>query len=764
MPKRFIFMVSLALALVGFWVVISALQPARAQSSATIVVNDPGDSDTGCPDACTLRAALAEAQKGTVITFDPALTGPITVSSPLQIANLTVAINGPGADVLTIDGAGSTQIFNIQASTVSLSGVTVSNGSISGVGGGMTIMGASTVIIDQTTFENNTSTGNGGAIYSEGTLTITNSAFLNNSAGTAFGGAIENKGKALTIISSTLYGNSANDGGAISNDGQGMSVLFSTVSGNVAHRTGGAFWASGAAVTIRGSIIAGNVAEGSGGAVDILGKVTSQGYNIIGVVGTLTGLVDSDQQDVTIELGEPTVEAPAKTPTMKPAAGSIAIGKGGPKCVATDQRGVKRKNPCDVGAYESSGTAVRATATPKTKVTATPKAKVTATATPKPKATATPKVKPSSTPKPKATATPRRSPTPRSSPTPIPSPTTGPSGNQIAVNDVGDDETDCSQTCTLRGAISVAGPGDEIFFDASVSGEITINTTLEIDKDLFITGPGANVLTISGGNKVRIFTIQGAQVKITGLSLNNGFSAETGEDAAAVNPGDGGAINMTNATVTIQDATFQGNVSEKFGGAISVQAGGNLTVERSSFISNQAGKGSAANGFGGAIRHLGASMTVVNCTFYQNEAQDGGAISQDGSNPSISFSTFSQNTATRTGAAFWSNGTPIKLTGSIVAGNTDSAGTSELYGKVVSGGFNVFGKLSTGQGQISTDQVDADPLLDVLAIPDGGTMPMLGLQDGSPAIGGGGSECPATDQRGATRKNPCDSGSFETGG
>lgn len=67
----------------------------------------------------------------------------------------------------------------------------------------------------------------------------------------------------------------------------------------------------------------------------------------------------------------------------------------------------------------------------------------------------------------------------------------------------------CGASCSLREAITVANAGDTITFAAALVGQ-TITLTLGelvIDKDLTISGPGVNQLTISGNSVSRIFFI-----------------------------------------------------------------------------------------------------------------------------------------------------------------------------------------------------------------------------------------------------------------
>jgi len=76
---------------------------------------------------------------------------------------------------------------------------------------------------------------------------------------------------------------------------------------------------------------------------------------------------------------------------------------------------------------------------------------------------------------------------------------------------------------SLRQAIADAGSGDEITFADTVTGTITLTSgELSINKNLTITGPGAHVLTISGSNASRVFSIShGVEVTISGLTIAN---------------------------------------------------------------------------------------------------------------------------------------------------------------------------------------------------------------------------------------------------
>ena len=81
------------------------------------------------------------------------------------------------------------------------------------------------------------------------------------------------------------------------------------------------------------------------------------------------------------------------------------------------------------------------------------------------------------------------------------------STNLMAANQTVTNTND-SGAGSFRQAISDVGSGEEITF--SVTGMITLTSgQLEIDKNMTITGPGADQLSISGNNSSRVFMISG---------------------------------------------------------------------------------------------------------------------------------------------------------------------------------------------------------------------------------------------------------------
>ena len=105
------------------------------------------DDDATAPAPGMLRYAVLHATDGAVITFDPALNGKIieldgrSRDNHIRIAgNLT--IQGPGANLLSVDGGAATRIFFISGGTVAIGGLTLMNGAARGGDGGVATGGA----------------------------------------------------------------------------------------------------------------------------------------------------------------------------------------------------------------------------------------------------------------------------------------------------------------------------------------------------------------------------------------------------------------------------------------------------------------------------------------------------------------------------------------------------------------------------------------------------------------------------------------------
>ena len=394
-----------------------------AASAATYTVTKTADTNDGTCDAdCSLREAIAAANASAdndLIVFDKdVFYAPQTITlsgTEILIANNgSLTIHGPGYSKLTIDGNQQSRIFtgstgaviNLDAVTltrgngVSVNGVnTNSAGAIHTNGGVWTItnsvfrnnatsinagairnsVSGSSLTIDNCVFENNTAgSSSGGAIqnFSTSALNISNSLFVGNAAqgGSAGGGAIQANGQ-VRIWNSTFSGNSSSSaGGGISTNGTYFLLVNSTLTDNSAVTQGGGLHRGTTNVNafVRNNIIAGNAGVGTSPDVtNNTGGLTSEGNNVIGVVGTSTGWVKSDQTGVDPVLG-PLAYNGGLGMTHALMSGSPAAGAGNPcvltaSCatnnlavpVLTDQRAETRQplitlgiSGIDAGAYE----------------------------------------------------------------------------------------------------------------------------------------------------------------------------------------------------------------------------------------------------------------------------------------------------------------------------------------------------------------------------------------------------------------------------
>src|SRR6516164_9806958 len=237
-------------------------------------VTSPADSGDG-----SLRAMIAAAQNGDQIVFDPSLQGQtITLTSGQLAITKSLDIEGLGADQLAVSGNHASRVFSISGGvTVTLAGLTITDGRVGSGDGGGILNDSSTLSLANDVLSNNQALGapggpvNGGAIInrSGGTLTVTDSLFVHNQAiggvanGNCAGGAINNNYfSSATVSRSTFMGNDP-----IGGDG-GLGFA----------RGGGIYNALGIPLTIESSVFTGNRAVGgNSGAGTVSGEAIGGG-------------------------------------------------------------------------------------------------------------------------------------------------------------------------------------------------------------------------------------------------------------------------------------------------------------------------------------------------------------------------------------------------------------------------------------------------------------------------------------------------------
>jgi hypothetical protein len=202
---------------------------------------------------------------------------------------------------------------------------------------------------------------------------------------------------------------------------------------------------------------------------------------------------------------------------------------------------------------------------------------------------------------------------------------------------------------SLREAISLAGDGDTIVFQKSLTGHtIALKTgELDITKSLSILGLGADRLTVSGKDLSRVFAISsGADVTIDALRISHGKAAAGG---AIDNLGD---LTLTNSVLS--DSQSVGGVG---GGGIFNEAGAHLTLSGSVLTANRAVAGAGTDVLGGGLLNQG-DATVTGCVFEENEAVGGQAqdsSDQIGGSAGGGLDNFSGATLTLTRSRFVGN-------------------------------------------------------------------------------------------------------------
>ena len=792
----------------------------------TIIVNALGDAadinvgdgvcDTDAGTAgnqCTLRAALQETNfvsSADTINFSLPANSIITLDTSLPSFSGNTTIVGPGSALLTIQRSTAAGTPNFRFFTFfpingnfnnSISGLTLVNGlaptgSFFGADQGGAIFNANSctlTLTDVVIRGNNAPTGgglynagmatltntivsgnnatNGGGIYNSyagftSTLTLTNSAVDGNRANNGVAGGIFSGGSTLSVVRSTISGNTCDaQGGGIYNGSAsgnpGIATLTnSTVSGNnatgfLSNGVGGIYNASGGnTATLTNTTLTANTASGTGSGVagifngsgstanlknsivaqntsalmlhDLNGTFNSQGYNLIGKSDGTNGFtngVNGDQvgtyaTPIDPKLGVLTDNAgPTKTHALL--VGSPAIDAGN-SALTTDQRGQPRPtddqtvvnaaggNASDIGAYEAHNLEVNLTA----------------------------------------------------------------DADDGACRAIG-----TGNGCTLREAINAANAetgAELIVFSAALtsSGPATINLASplpNIADDVTLTGPGASQLTVrrNSGGFLRIFNVTATGiVSFSGLTIADGvadlsgggiqnFSTGTVSVIACTLSGNsvpngfgGGIFNKSTGTVNVTGSTLSGNSAPNAsGGAISNSSGGTVSVINSTITANQASTA------GGGLDTDTGTLNVINSTLSGNSVTfgSGGGIVSGTGTVNITNSTLRGNSAVNGGGVAKNINGTVNARNTIIAGNSASSNGPDISGNFTSRGNNLIGKSDGGSGftdgfnndEVGTVALPLDPLLGSLQN-NGGPTQTHALLAGSIAIDAG-NNCVLTD-------------------
>ncbi|CAN5303697.1 hypothetical protein BH11PLA2_BH11PLA2_38990 [soil metagenome] len=322
--------------------------------------------------------------------------------------------------------------------------------------------------------------------------------------------------------------------------------------------------------------------------------------------------------------------------------------------------------------------------------------------------------------------------------------------------------TDNSGAGSLREAIlnsnsNSAGTIDIISFSPEFSStpqSIALSSSISITDGVNIQGPGANLLTVNGGNANRIFEIDNSDLSqitatISGLTLSNGSTA-----------GDGGAIQFQNEILNLVEVHVTASTAGGNGGGLAASsAGAILNVTRSTLANNKAGSEGGGTFMTGAI--LGGTATILNSTIAKNTATGGGGGGFAGAfgagvgiTLSLDQSTLTANSSGGSGGGFRLGDNAAAyahLNSTIASGNNGGGGAADIALASVTSTFTAIG---SGAGFTAASKVNdlvygAALNLGALAN-NGGPTPSVALGAGSAAINTGTlSSGEVTDQRAA---------------
>lgn len=227
---------------------------------------------------------------------------------------------------------------------------------------GGAIFGSNTVTITDTTLRSNTATANGGGYFGSGQLTVERSTFSGNSSGGDGAGLGVYGSGPHAITNSTFSGNQAAGKAAILAQSTVLTILATTISGNTATTGANALFHQGSVVKVGHSLLAG----GSGNNCPS-GLITTLGHNLSsdGSCAANAFTASTDLNNVPANI-EPLADNGAPTQTHALEDDSAAIDAGDAAiCAAApmggiDQRGTSRvedgdgdgTTACDIGAFE----------------------------------------------------------------------------------------------------------------------------------------------------------------------------------------------------------------------------------------------------------------------------------------------------------------------------------------------------------------------------------------------------------------------------
>ena len=276
---------------------------------------------------------------------------------------------------------------------------------------------------------------------------------------------------------------------------------------------------------------------------------------------------------------------------------------------------------------------------------------------------------------------------------------------------------------------------------------------LGISGEFIISGANTATTIIDGDGNDRVFDIAAsATVSISGVTITGGNAPFAG----------GGILNR--GTLMLSETAIVGNLTGDGGdGGGIANAGGSVSISRSTISGNTAGTVVPAVGVGGGLSNTNSgSMEVINSTISSNVAGHVGAgiYNENSATLTLTNVTIAANTASSSGGG-------IENLGNTTFKNTIISDCSPL-GPLTSLGHNLVG-INTGCPSDGPGDITFTPATIFTTVlgplqDNGGSTETHALLTGSPAFeAGDNTACPTTDQRGVVRPQglACDVGAFE---
>lgn len=299
----------------------------------------------------------------------------------------------------------------------------------------------------------------------------------------------------------------------------------------------------------------------------------------------------------------------------------------------------------------------------------------------------------------------------------------------------------------------VAGPNGLPF----ITSKITIEGHgATIARSSAIGTPAFRILAIGGSGTVTLddITVAGGRTADGGpglaggigggilntgvLTLNSsivrdnvtGAGGAAGAGGVGESGGGGGGIGNT-GTLTLIDSTVRGNTTGPGGAGDAARGGsggagggilntGTVRLIRSTVSGNATGAGGPGSsnglgGIGGGVASVASNsiLTLISSTVSGNTTSadgSGGGIFSAGT-VTLTSSTLSANTASINGGGIRNSGGAVTSANTIIAGNTDSAGTNpDISGTITSQGYNLIGTVgNTSFASNTTGDQYGDP-------------------------------------------------------